>query len=114
MNTVSSIILAAILAILGELVLHWFPWRLVFGRDLPRVEAYILGVLAFAVPLSWLLAAWQDLQALIALWIVIVAAGAAVCMAYGLDRALIRLVQYREMKQLLEHHDRTRQVNKGR
>lgn len=69
-----------------QLVGHWFPWQVWLGRELPRVPSYVWGlvgvVLGFAV---WAVASGH-VQSLVALVIIVVAAGAAVMTAYGVDR----------------------------
>ncbi len=74
----------------GSLLLaeHYAPWRLLLRRKLPRVAAYILGVLALAVPLTGLFALWAAWQAVIALWVVIAAGGAVVLACHALDDLL--------------------------
>lgn len=79
------IVVACVVAGLGQLALHWLPWRLLCGRVLPRPAAYVLGTLGIALPLSGLLAGWGEWWALLALWAVVVAAGLAVLLAYLLD-----------------------------
>jgi hypothetical protein len=81
-----NIFTASLIAALIELVLHWFPWRMAIGRDLPRPVAYVLGVLGFALPLTCLWWMWWVL--VIELWIVIAAAGIAVMVAYALDKLI--------------------------
>jgi len=90
---------AALIAALIEAVLHWFPWRIFVRRDLPRPIAYMAGVLGIEGPLTWLLWAWGDLQAMAALWIVTGAAGLMVLMAYGLDWLGVKISQYQEMRE---------------
>ena len=71
----------------GSLLLaeHYAPWRLVLRRKLPRIVAYILGVLALVVPLTVLYALWAAWQAVLALWVVTLAGGAVVLACYALD-----------------------------
>ena len=44
------------IVVLAEAFLHYFRWRLILGgRELPRVAAYMLGVLGLMLPYSrWL------------------------------------------------------------
>ena len=83
----SGVWMACIIAALAEGFLHYFPWRLLLGKDLPRPAAYVLGVLAFAVPYGvWL---WRRApMAAMALAAVVAAAGAAVVGLYALDWVL--------------------------
>lgn len=73
----------------AELGLHYFPWRMFLrGKELPRLVAYVLGVLGLMVPFSaWL---WQrgEVDVIKVLWMVIGAGGLTVMALYGLDRWL--------------------------
>ena len=80
-----GILIAALMSALSLMVQHLLPWPKIFDRDMPRVVAYILGVLALALPLTVLFAVWALWQALLALWMVIVAGGASVLLAYALE-----------------------------
>lgn len=82
---VFEICVAVLVAMLALLALHWLPWRLLLGRELPRPAAYIVGTLAMVLPLTVLFAIWQEWLAVAALWAVVVGSGAAVLGAYLLD-----------------------------
>jgi hypothetical protein len=82
---VIAVLVAALISALLAVVLHYFPWRTLTGRCLPRLWAYALGVVSFASPLSVLLALWGDWLAAIALWSVIASAGLAVISVTVLD-----------------------------
>lgn len=91
---------------------HWFPWRLMLRRDLPRVIAYVLGVLAIQVPLSGLILYWRSccahigaVEYVIAIWVITVGGGAAVYSAYGVDWLLDTLRQRQELSELLHGRD---------
>lgn len=77
------------LVALSEALLHYFPWRLILkGRDLPRLIAYMLGVLGLVGPFTaWLLeqGEWAITQAL---WMVVIFGGASVLALYGLDHVI--------------------------
>lgn len=77
---------------------HYFPWRKTLGRDLPRVPAYVLGVLALLIPYSALLAWWSSWPALLAVWIITLAGGATVAGLYAFDDWL---------KHRADNHDKT-------
>jgi fatty acid desaturase len=86
--TVGVTVLMSVLLILVE---HWLPWRKLLGRELPRLAAYVLGVLALALPLTVLFLAVGDLpgaQAAAALWLVILFCGLATILAYTVDHTL--------------------------
>lgn len=84
--------IAAVVAALIQCVSHWFPWRLVLHRELPRIAAYVLGMLGILLPVSGLYWHW-DVNAvglarhayLAGLWVCVVASGLAVVIAYGID-----------------------------
>lgn len=78
-------VLTAGIAALLLVVEHYLPWRGLLGRDLPRLWAYVLGVLALILPLSGLLAFWAEWGALGALWLVTGAGGLAVIFCYLFD-----------------------------
>jgi hypothetical protein len=67
---------------------HWFPWRLMLGRQLRRLEAYTYGVLAILLPV--VVALWGAGETGAALLLVAgaVGAGAATLLAYGVDKVI--------------------------
>ncbi|MBI5964904.1 MAG: hypothetical protein HY863_15605 [Chloroflexi bacterium] len=71
-----------------EFGLHYFPWRMALGRELPRLAAYTLGLLGMMVPLSMWLMDHDEIEILQTLWTVIFTAGLTVFALYGLDRYL--------------------------
>lgn len=75
-----------ILVMITEAFLHYFPWKkLLKGRELPRLLAYIFGVLGLMVPFTvWLMDHSTSYVAL-TLWKVIVGGGVMVAALYGLD-----------------------------
>ena len=114
--------LTALIVALIELVLHWFPWRLALRRDLPRLIAYVGGVLGMVVPLTVLLLLWIQeyrmaaypipgnqmmvlVQALTALWAVILAAGVGVALGYASDWIISKITLAHELGELLEMRD---------
>lgn len=108
---IQQIFLTALIAALILLVEHWFPWRLVFRRELPRVAAYVMGNLAMICPLSVLYWAWSGqsfvwpAMHLVALWVVSGAGGLAVGFAYAIDWILLRLALASDLAEL---HDQVR------
>jgi hypothetical protein len=97
-----SILVTALVAALLELVMHWFPWRLMLRRDLHRTAAYVLGTLGIAVPLTALFAYWGQWVELLALWAVVVAAGVSVLVAYAFDALVIKLARGDEAQEMLD------------
>ena len=86
-----SLVVTAIVAILIVLVEHYLPWNLLLLKPRPgRIASYIMGVMAFAIPLT-LLFSLVDLtrvQVVISLWVVITASGLGTLAGYGLDNWL--------------------------
>jgi len=99
---VAETLITALVAVLLLLVEHWLPWRMIFKRELPRILAYVLGVLALALPFSALLAYWGEFHALAAFWAVVAAGGLAVMTAYFADWTLGRIVLANELAELME------------
>lgn len=77
-----------IYVVILEGLLHYIPWRKWLGKDLPRLIAYVLGVLGMMVPLSLWLMDHGEIEIMQTIWIVIVSAGLTVFALYGLDRHL--------------------------
>ena len=105
-----DILLTMILSWLLLWVEHWFPWRLMFRKELPRLLAYIMGVLALHAPTTVLFIFWARSAVdvshyghVIALWSVTIAGGLAVLSAYGIDWLLDRLARSTELRELLKH-----------
>ncbi len=81
LHLVSLAVLAAALILAG----HWFPWRLLLGRDLHRLEAYVYGVavfLAVAGVALWALGQWVALVIILVVW---AAEGLATLGGYAID-----------------------------
>lgn len=79
-------LVALILVVMAlEWGLHYFPWRLIFKRQLPRIPSYTLGVLAIFIPFSIWLCDHNYQQVLATLWIAIGSAGASVAFWYFID-----------------------------
>ena len=71
-----------------EFGLHYFPWRLLIRRKLPRLAAYTLGLLGMMGPYTVWLMDRGEVEMVQTLWMVIIAAGGTVFALYGLDRYL--------------------------
>src|SRR3990172_4310009 len=79
MNIVTLIALVVFI----EAFLHYCPWRLILGgKDLPRVIAYMLGVLGLMVPFTAWLIENGELIIVRTLWLVIISGGLSVMVAY--------------------------------
>ena len=106
---VVAILVTGLVAGLVQFGLHYFPWQLMLRREVPRLVAYIGGVLGFGMPLTGLLLLLffekgerGYLVSLAAFWCVVVFSGLAVLGGYGLDRLLMRLARESELDELLE------------
>ncbi len=77
-----------VIVALVELGLHYFPWRMLIGRELPRLAAYTLGLLGMMVPFSVWLTDHHEAEIVHTLWVVIISAGMTVFALYGLDHYL--------------------------
>jgi uncharacterized membrane protein YgcG len=108
----ADVVIAVVMVWLLLWVQHWFPWQLMLRRQLPRLVAYVLGVLAMALPLTVLW--WHDRGIVTVLWSVIVAAGAATVSAYAIDYGLRCLVVLRERVEQLEMRNGGEDRNIGR
>ena len=85
LNTLIQIAVAAIITDLFLLVGHWFRWDLWLGRELPRIAAYVYGMLSILVPVTVLLMIWQLWPVVLLLWISTVTGGIVVVIAYFTD-----------------------------
>ena len=110
MTAIHITALIAALLLVGE---HYFPWGMLLQRRLPRLAAYVIGVLSLVGPLSALYGFWMRTSAEIAawlylgaLWAVVGAGGAAVIFCYLLDYILERLALAHELTELIRLRDR--------
>ena len=100
-----EILLAALVGAMQQAIQHWFPWRLVFKKELPRVMAYTIGTLGYLVPVSVLYWHWDQVGTaaaymhLVALWSCIVASGMAVVITRAVDWLLDDVSRLHETKQ---------------
>ena len=85
------------LVMITEAFLHYFPWmKLLKGKTLPRLLAYIFGVLGLMVPFTVWLLEHSNVNVAVTLWKVIVAGGVMVTALYGLDHYLE--LQWKDME----------------
>jgi 4-hydroxybenzoate polyprenyltransferase len=77
-----------VIVALSELGLHYFPWRKLIKKELPRLGAYTLGLLGMMGPLSAWLMFRNEIEVIKTLWAVICTAGMTVFSLYGFDRYL--------------------------
>lgn len=88
MHATTAIYLAAGVSLLLILVEHYLPWQLILGNKLPRLAAYVLGLLAILVPLTiifWIVPVWTSGQIIAAIWAVSAAAGLGTLAAWLVD-----------------------------
>lgn len=97
---IKGIALAAAFGAIQQVAQHYFPWGMIFRKELPRVVAYIIGTLAYLMPLTVLFWHW-DLTVfmvprwahLVAVWACVGASGFAVIFVRGLDWVLDRITR---------------------
>lgn len=75
-------IVAPLISVAVLVAEHYFPWRRVIGRELPRPAAYMMGVIAVAGPV---VVFFPNDPALGVLWLCIILGGLAVIGCYLLD-----------------------------
>jgi hypothetical protein len=80
-----DVIVTALLSALMLLAGHYFPWRAVFNRELPRLAAYVYGVLAILLPVTGFLALNRLWLAVAATWSSAIAGGGVVLFCYAFD-----------------------------
>lgn len=113
-----EIFLAALVGAMQQAIQHWFPWRLLFKVELPRVAAYTIGTLGYLVPVSVLYWHWElagmsvPYAHLAALWSCVIGSGVAVVITRIVDWLLDTLTKLREARQreelamsMLRDHD---------
>jgi hypothetical protein len=103
---IHEVALAALIGAMQQAIQHWFPWRLVFHRELPRVVAYIIGTLGYLIPLTVLYVHWGQSGDVLpvwahlsALWACVVASGGMVLFVRAVDWLLDIRVSLRESRQ---------------
>lgn len=77
--------ITALISSLALLAGHYFPWRAIINRRLPRPAAYTYGVLAILLPASGFMALHGMIQAMAAVWAAALAGGGTVMLCYALD-----------------------------
>lgn len=108
---VDQIVLTSLFSILVMWVEHWFPWQMVLRRQLPRLAAYVMGVLGILGPLTYLYCLWVNVPPinpwfyLIALWAIIFSSGLAVALAYLFDWVTGRVILSFELNEIVSVRD---------
>jgi hypothetical protein len=111
-----EILIVGLIVFLIEFGEHYFPWKLLLRKRLPRVVAYMIGVLGLVLPLGGLFIWWQAWECLIALGVVIGCGGGAVLLGYGLDHAMKRITLASELEELMRLKDggKTGEISGGK
>lgn len=95
------------IVVISEAFLHYFPWlKLLKGKTLPRLLAYVFGVLGLMIPFTVWLLSNKDVEAIetaVTLWKVIAAGGIIVFALYGFDHYLELEWRDRESTEREEH-----------
>lgn len=97
---------ACLISALVLLAGHWFPFRKLFRRELPRIPSYIYGVLAIITPAIVLWSARGEQRAAWELFWISVSAGVAVAGAYLLDHLIDWYALYRADREARVLHDK--------
>lgn len=84
-TVIISIVVAALITDLLLLVGHWFRWDLWLGRELPRIAAYIYGLMSILFPVTILLIIWNLWVVVLLLWVCAISGGIVVVIAYFAD-----------------------------
>lgn len=90
--------LAALVTALILLAMHWGPWKWK-----PFTARYVGAALAVLLPYSGLLMAWGYIDDLWAIWVIAIAGGAALKLAYFIDH-------YIAMRERLEAAERDMRI----
>lgn len=105
------VIVAAVAAFLITIMEHYFPWRQILYKDLPRIPTYTMGVLAIGIPFSVVLlisSTWMNREVLLAFWLICAAAGLGTINSHILDALISHRNRAKESeereKRLLEMH----------
>lgn len=70
---------------------HYFPWQKILHRPLPPIPAYVLGILAIALPYTVLMLIQRGMTtttSTIAIWLLIGTAGFGTLVAHIIDAQL--------------------------
>jgi hypothetical protein len=103
-----GLVLAA--AVVSSLVLiagHWAPWKKWLKKPLPRVPAYVFGMLAVIGPVSVVLMVWGEWLSVVLLWGCAGLGGLSVVICYRVDMVL-------QMREALEIAASENEVLRGK
>ncbi|HLA99547.1 MAG TPA: hypothetical protein VJL34_13930 [Anaerolineales bacterium] len=104
-----QILLTTLISSLLLVVEHYWPWKAIIKKPIDKIFAYILGVLAIHIPLTWLLLIWGFFPAVYALWSITVVGGAVVAGINLLDNHL----ETRSRMEISEREAELRRRNDG-
>ena len=106
-----DIAITTLISVLTLIAEHYFPWGVMVGKQLPRITAYVLGILGLIVPLSLLYCFWlldpptEEWAYLAALLSVVIFGGLAVIGCYGLDWLITQVIRAKELQEILDKRD---------
>ena len=84
-----DIVLLIIVTILIQFGSHFVPWGPIFGkREIGKLPAYVIGTLTNSLIFSAFFLLAGQLYPIAILWAVVIASGAGVFAAYGLEWAI--------------------------
>ena len=104
-----QILIAVLISSLILVSEHYWPWQPIIRRPLPKLTAYIMGVLAIHLPLTVLLLVWSYWQAVYALWAITLVSGGVVAGINHLDSYL----ETRTRMEISEHEARSLRPDHG-
>jgi hypothetical protein len=89
----SDLVKLVVLCGLLTMLEHYLPWKAILGVELPKLIAYVLGILAVFVPLTLLFVEYPMVtgwRAALALWVAATGAGLGTVLCYVLDDWLVK------------------------
>lgn len=96
MTKTFALICAAAMTFFIVVAVHYLPWQLILKKPLPRITAFVLGMLAIGVPFSGLFltdSTWLNAEILRSFWVLCAVAGVATLSCHGLDAFLRNRLQ---------------------
>ena len=86
-----DLVIIGSVAAVSQLAAHWFPWRRLFKKELPRVLAYIIGTACMMTPVIVYMTLKGMFESLTILITAVIFSGTAVMAGYAVDGLLERL-----------------------
>lgn len=110
---VVSLVGCALISFLIVAIEHYLPWQMILRKELPRLSAYIMGMLAIALPVTvhWtLFKSWTTSEIIISFWVITCAAGLGTLGCYILDGLIHNRARAEESE---ERESRLLDANRG-